>query len=112
MVRATPFRTRGEVLGRGGTRVAPPPNGVNPLPPAIAAAVPSKGSIPMGAVGRASEESTMSDPNPTDPSAADELDEAVAAAEQHQRAEEDADTDEHVVVRDPDTGQVSEEAAQ
>ena len=54
----------------------------------------------------------MSDPNPTDPSAADELDDAVDAAEQHQRAEEDADVEEHVVVRDPDTGHVSEEPAQ
>ena len=54
----------------------------------------------------------MSDPNPTDPSAADELDEAVDAAEQHQRAEEDADAGEHVVVRDPDTGRVDEEPAQ
>jgi len=54
----------------------------------------------------------MSDPNPADPSAADELDEAVDAAEQHQRAEEDADAYEHVVVRDPDTGHVAEEPAQ
>jgi len=52
------------------------------------------------------------DPDPTDPQAADELDEAVAAAEQHQRAEEDADAGEHVVVRDPDTGRVDEEPAQ
>ena len=54
----------------------------------------------------------MTDPNPTDPRAADELDEAVAAAEQHQQAEEDADADEHVVVRDPETGRVAEEPAQ
>jgi hypothetical protein len=54
----------------------------------------------------------MSDPNPTDPNAAGELDEAVAAAEQHQRAEEDADAEEHVVIRDPETGAVREEAAQ
>ena len=54
----------------------------------------------------------MSDPNPTDPRAADELDEAVDAAEQHQRAEENADASEHVVVRDPDTGHVAEEPAQ
>lgn len=52
------------------------------------------------------------DPDTTDPQAADELDEAVAAAEQHQRAEEDADAGEHVVVRDPDTGRVDEEPAQ
>lgn len=54
----------------------------------------------------------MTDPSPTDPNAADELDEAVEAAEQHQQAEEDADAGEHVVVRDPDTGQVTEEPAQ
>ena len=52
------------------------------------------------------------DPDTTDPQAADELDEAVAAAEQHQLAEEDADAGEHVVVRDPDTGRVDEEPAQ
>ena len=54
----------------------------------------------------------MSDPDPTDPKAADELDAAVAAAQRHQRAEEDADADEHVVIRDPETGDVAEEAAQ
>ncbi|WP_169053998.1 hypothetical protein [Agromyces sp. H66] len=54
----------------------------------------------------------MTDPNPTDPSAADELDEAVDAAEQHQRAEEAADPDEHVVIRDPQTGETAEEPAQ
>jgi len=54
----------------------------------------------------------MSDPNPTDPTAADELDEAVEAAEQHQRGEEDADSGDHVVIRDPETGVVSEKAAQ
>lgn len=54
----------------------------------------------------------MTDPSPTDPRAADELDEAVAAAEQHQQAEQEADPDEHVVVRDPETGETSEEPAQ
>lgn len=54
----------------------------------------------------------MNDPNPTDPNAADELEQAVDAAEQHQRAEEDADPDEHVVIRDPQTGQTTEERAQ
>lgn len=54
----------------------------------------------------------MTDPNPTDPSATDELDEAVDAAEAHQRAEEDADPDEHVVIRDPQTGRTTEEPAQ
>lgn len=53
----------------------------------------------------------MTDPGPTDPKAADELDEAVAAAEQHQQADQDADADERVVVRDPDTGHVMEEPA-
>lgn len=54
----------------------------------------------------------MTDPSPTDPNAADELDEAVEAAEQHVRAEEDADANEHVVIRDPETGEVAEEPAQ
>jgi hypothetical protein len=112
MVAAPPFRIRGATANASGPRVAPPPNGVNPLPPPCAADVPSEAADPVGEVGRASEEPEMSDPNPTDPSAADELDEAVDAAEQHQQAEEDADADEHVVVRDPDTGHVSEEPAQ
>ena len=54
----------------------------------------------------------MTDPAPTDPNAAEELDEAVEAVEQHQQAEQDADADEHVVVRDPETGHLSEEPAQ
>ena len=54
----------------------------------------------------------MTDPSPTDPDAVDELDEAVQAVEQHQRAEEDADADEHVVIRDPETGETAEEPAQ
>jgi hypothetical protein len=54
----------------------------------------------------------MTDPSPTHPDAADELDEAVEAVEQHQRAEEDADADEHVVIRDPETGEIAEEPAQ
>jgi hypothetical protein len=54
----------------------------------------------------------MTDPSPTDPDAADELDEAVEAVEQHQRAEEDADAGEHVVIRDPETGETTEEPAQ
>ena len=54
----------------------------------------------------------MTDPDPTDQNAADELDEAVHAAEQHQRAEEDAVADEHVVVRDPETGETAEEPVQ
>lgn len=54
----------------------------------------------------------MTDPSPTDPNAADELDEAVEAAEQHQRAEEEADPGEHVVIRDPETGETAEEPAQ
>lgn len=54
----------------------------------------------------------MTDPSPTDPDAADQLDDAVEAVEQHQRAEEDADADEHVVIRDPQTGETTEEPAQ
>ena len=54
----------------------------------------------------------MSDPDPTDPNAGDELDQAVDAAERHQQAEEDADADEHVVIRDPETGRTTEEPAQ
>jgi hypothetical protein len=53
----------------------------------------------------------MTDPSPTDPDAADELDEAVEAVEQRQRAEENADADERVVIRDPETGKTSEEPA-
>jgi hypothetical protein len=52
----------------------------------------------------------MSDVDPTDPNA--EADQAVEAAEQHQRAEQDADPDEQVVIRDPETGAISEERAQ
>ncbi|MBT2498093.1 hypothetical protein J7E25_03195 [Agromyces sp. ISL-38] len=60
----------------------------------------------------------MSDPGPLipdgpeDPNAAEELDAAVHAVEQHHRAEEDADPEERVVVRDPETGEISEEPAQ
>jgi hypothetical protein len=53
----------------------------------------------------------MSYPDPPD-SNAEEADQAVAAAEQHQRAEHDADPEEQVVVRDPETGALSEEQAQ
>lgn len=54
----------------------------------------------------------MTDPQPTDPAATNDLDEAVDAAEQHQQAEQDADPGEHVVVRDPETGETREEPAQ
>ena len=54
----------------------------------------------------------MTDPSPTDPNAAEELDEAVDAVEEHQRAEEDADPDEQVVIRDPETGETRKERAQ
>lgn len=60
----------------------------------------------------------MSDPGPgnpngpEDPNATAELDAAVHAAEQHHRAEEDADPDERVIVRDPESGEISEEPAQ
>ena len=53
----------------------------------------------------------MSDFDPTDANA-EEADQAVEAAEQHQRAEQDADPEEQVVVRDPETGAISEERAQ
>jgi hypothetical protein len=53
----------------------------------------------------------MSDFDPTDANA-EEADQAVAAAEQHQRAEQDADPEEQVVIRDPETGAISEERAQ
>ncbi|MFB9310548.1 hypothetical protein BJY17_000004 [Agromyces hippuratus] len=54
----------------------------------------------------------MRDPDPADSSGSDQLDEAVEAAEQHQQADEDADPNEHVVVRDPETGRLREERAQ
>jgi hypothetical protein len=54
----------------------------------------------------------MSDVRSDDPGAQDEQDEALRASEQHQQAEEDADADEQVVVRDPETGRTSEEDAQ
>jgi hypothetical protein len=54
----------------------------------------------------------MRDPDPTESNTDDELDRAVDAAEQHQRAEEAADPDEQVVIRDPETGRTSEEPAQ
>jgi hypothetical protein len=54
----------------------------------------------------------MTDQDPTDPNSADELDEAVEAAEQHQRAEENPDAEEDVVIRDPQTGQTTEERVQ
>jgi hypothetical protein len=54
----------------------------------------------------------MSSPDPQDPAAAEELDEAVRASEQHRLAEEHADADEDVVVRDDETGDVHEERAQ
>jgi hypothetical protein len=53
----------------------------------------------------------MSDLNPTEPND-DEADEALRAAEQHQQAEEEADPDEQVVMRDPETGATAEERAQ
>ncbi|WP_168209200.1 hypothetical protein [Agromyces intestinalis] len=55
----------------------------------------------------------MSGSDAHDPSPEHDLaDEAVRAAEQHQRAEEEADEAEDVVVRDPDDGGVHEERAQ
>ncbi|MDR5699775.1 hypothetical protein [Agromyces aerolatus] len=54
----------------------------------------------------------MTSPDPQEPGAADELDEAVQASEQHRLAEEHADPDEEVVVRDPESGDLHEERAQ
>ena len=54
----------------------------------------------------------MSDPKSGDAGTEQDLDEAVRAAEQHARAEEDADAGERVVRRDPETGETSEEPAQ
>ncbi|MFE6965985.1 hypothetical protein ACFVAJ_12775 [Agromyces sp. NPDC057679] len=51
----------------------------------------------------------MSDVRSDEPGAQDEQEAALRAAEQHQQAEEDADADERVVVRDPETGRISEE---
>ena len=56
MVAAPPFRIRGATGNASGPRVAPPPNGVNPLPPPYAPDVASEAVDPVGEVGRASEE--------------------------------------------------------
>lgn len=52
------------------------------------------------------------DPDPTKQGEQDVADEAVAAAEQHQQAEEAADEDEQVVVHDAQTGTTEERPAQ
>jgi hypothetical protein len=54
---------------------------------------------------------TMSDPQSGDPETERELDAAVAEAERHARAEEDADPNETVAVKD-DSGGITEEPAQ
>ena len=54
----------------------------------------------------------MSDPQSGDPGTERDLNEAVRAAEQHAAAEENADPNERVVRRDPDTGETREEPAQ
>ncbi|UOE45850.1 hypothetical protein [Agromyces larvae] len=55
----------------------------------------------------------MSGPDAHDPTPDRDLaDEAVRAAEQHQRAEEEADEAEAVVVRDDDGSGIHEERAQ
>jgi hypothetical protein len=54
----------------------------------------------------------MTSPDPQDPEAAGELDEAVRASEQHRLAEENSDEDEHEVVRDSESGGLREEHAQ
>jgi hypothetical protein len=54
---------------------------------------------------------TMSDPQSGDPETERQLDAAVAEAERHARAEEDADPNETVAVKD-DSGGITEEPAQ
>lgn len=52
------------------------------------------------------------DPDPTKQGEQDLTDDAVAAAEQHQQAEEVADEDEPIVVHDAQTGTTEERPAQ
>ncbi|GGI47992.1 hypothetical protein BCL57_002946 [Agromyces flavus] len=55
---------------------------------------------------------TMSDPQSDDPTTDREMDAALEEAERKARAEEDADPEERVAVRDDDTGGITEERAQ
>ena len=54
----------------------------------------------------------MSDPQSEDPTADREMDAALEEAERKARAEEDADPEERVAVRDDETGRITEERAQ
>jgi hypothetical protein len=54
----------------------------------------------------------MSDPQSDDPTTDREMDAALEEAERKARAEEDADPDERVAVRDEDSGRITEERAQ
>ena len=55
---------------------------------------------------------TMSDPQSDDPTTDREMDAALEEAERKARAEEDADPEERVAVRDDDSGRINEERAQ
>lgn len=54
----------------------------------------------------------MSDPQSEDPQTDREMEAAVDEAERKARAEEDADPDEQVAVRDDESGRITEERAQ
>ena len=54
----------------------------------------------------------MSDPQSEDPQADREMEAAVDEAERRARAEEDADPEERVAVRDAGSGRITEERAQ
>ena len=54
----------------------------------------------------------MSDPQSEDPRTDREMDAALEEAERKARAEEDADSDERVAVRDEESGGITEERAQ
>ena len=54
----------------------------------------------------------MSDPQSDDPTTDREMDAALEEAERKARAQEDADPQERVAVRDDETGEISEERAQ
>ena len=54
----------------------------------------------------------MSDPQSEDPTADRKMEAALEEAERKARAEEEADPDERVAVRDEESGRISEERAQ
>ena len=93
-------------------RVAPARGRVNPLPTPHARAYRRRRSTSLVRPA-VSEESTDERPRPHRSEGGRRTRcGGRAAAERHQRAEEDADADEHVVIRDPETGDVAEEPAQ